>query len=671
MKQNSPNYNFYGVTDEPAKKDSLAFEAQVQGLTEFILQCPTPMTIAIQGGWGSGKSTILKLIDAKLNPETGSAKNLGQTAVTRTVETWPLAHTNSEEDIPAAFVAEVFDRVTSDDQKRKENRKRIFSTISPSIRRAATSFVGATLGPAGNVASNAINEAFDALAGGDARADAQRIQRDFEREVKLLLAKSQPKRGNTASRLVIFVDDLDRLPPARAVQIMETLKLFINSKDCIFVLAIDFDVVVDGTRAIYGDSMSQDKAKMFFHKIIQVPFNVPSPGKQVEDYLKDIRGDWPADISLAPWALVSMGALDSNPRAVKRVFNAISLLKLIDESQQGNRSQNSGNNGELAASRDEFFDFCLFTILCIQNADDTLATRLIEDIIDYESYKDYTGTEADEPFSNTDPAGDEDEETLTQPADNVWNEPIGHTRFTPGELMDAHPQSSHIFNVADGTANSRDASRERALKAAAHLCSLTSLKQTPTSKEKPPRPSAGSAEARAHFIEHFGSKQVNWQANIFDEIAAAFDESGLENDIVFRASSNERLFFSLGPDITLPKGPRSRARKVADLRFHRTGGFTPYINVPGLAYSPPESLDAYFSASENQALKNSFESLEHLSGNQLEPLSGNLRIRKAKNKGIGTDYELAQVHSTDDARRFAVFLVEHMKAILGMRVQQG
>lgn len=673
MTQPSQQHNFYGITDEPANADALAFGAQVDGLTEFILQCPTPMTIAIQGGWGSGKSTILKLIDRQLNMGAHDTRDSGQRAITRTIETWPLAHTNSEEDIPAAFVAEVFDKVTSDDEKKRENRRRIFNTISPTIRRAFTNFAGAALGPAGSAASNAINDAFDGMAAdGDARAGAQKIQNDFDREVKSLLEVTQPKRGGVVSgdrRLVIFVDDLDRLPPARAVQIMETLKLFINSYDCIFVLAIDFDVVVDGTKAIYGDSMSQHKAKMFFHKIIQVPFNVPSPGKQVEEYLRTIRKDWPEGKSLTPWASVSMGALDSNPRAIKRVFNAISLLKLIDGKQRGTSDQPVDDRSQTSV-RDEFFDFCLFTILCIQNADDALATRLIEDIIEHKSYRDYVGTESDEQEAGRAPADSEDEEKPTQAAGNIWNEPIGHTRFTPGELLGAHQRSQDIFNAINDSRDSRDDSSEKALKDAAHLCSLTSLKQTPSSKEKAPRPLAGSANAREHFIKYFESEDFNWQAAIFDEIAAAFDQSGLEKDIVIRASSNERLLFSLSPAITLPKGPRSRSRKLADLRFQRSGGFTPYVNLPGFEYDSPEPLNLHFSESKDENLRLSFNSLEKISGTQADSLPHDARIMPAKNKGIGTNYELAQVHSTDEARRFAVFLAEHMRAVLATRVQQ-
>lgn len=46
-------------TDIPAEKDLLSFTDKAKGLASFIQSCPTPMTLAIQGGWGSGKSTMI------------------------------------------------------------------------------------------------------------------------------------------------------------------------------------------------------------------------------------------------------------------------------------------------------------------------------------------------------------------------------------------------------------------------------------------------------------------------------------------------------------------------------------------------------------------------------------------------------------------------------------
>ena len=54
-----------GFTDKPTstiKEDSFQVEQYISGLSEFILSCYTPMTIAIQGDWGSGKTSMMNMI---------------------------------------------------------------------------------------------------------------------------------------------------------------------------------------------------------------------------------------------------------------------------------------------------------------------------------------------------------------------------------------------------------------------------------------------------------------------------------------------------------------------------------------------------------------------------------------------------------------------------------
>ena len=44
-----------GFVDLPAAEDALGLDRYFTGLARFMENCPTPMTIAIQGGWGGGR----------------------------------------------------------------------------------------------------------------------------------------------------------------------------------------------------------------------------------------------------------------------------------------------------------------------------------------------------------------------------------------------------------------------------------------------------------------------------------------------------------------------------------------------------------------------------------------------------------------------------------------
>lgn len=43
-------------SDKPAIVDKLGTEEQQRGLVGFMRHCSTPMTIAVQGDWGTGKT---------------------------------------------------------------------------------------------------------------------------------------------------------------------------------------------------------------------------------------------------------------------------------------------------------------------------------------------------------------------------------------------------------------------------------------------------------------------------------------------------------------------------------------------------------------------------------------------------------------------------------------
>ena len=90
----------------------------------------------------------------------------------------------------------------------------------------------------------------------------------------------------TGKRVVVFIDDLDRLSPAKAVNLMEVLKLFLDCQNCIYIMAIDYGVVTRGISEKYGADFGSKQGKKFFDKIIQIPFFIPVEQYQIEAFLK-------------------------------------------------------------------------------------------------------------------------------------------------------------------------------------------------------------------------------------------------------------------------------------------------------------------------------------------------------------------------------------------------
>ena len=72
-------------------------------------------------------------------------------------------------------------------------------------------------------------------------------------DIKDVIQKLLNDPANKYQRVVFFVDDLDRIPPTDAVEVLEALKNMFDIPNCIFVLAIDYEVVVKGLESKFGE----------------------------------------------------------------------------------------------------------------------------------------------------------------------------------------------------------------------------------------------------------------------------------------------------------------------------------------------------------------------------------------------------------------------------------
>ncbi len=132
--------------------------------------------------------------------------------------------------------------------------------------------------------SMAANEVHSALASCDEDLIVQidEIKKQFNLAVVESLKRYQ------CDRVVIFIDDLDRLHPEKAIELFEVIKLFLDCEHCVFVLAEDYNVVSLGIRMKFGDMVSTEKVKSFFDKIIQLPFKMPVAQYNVERFVTEM-----------------------------------------------------------------------------------------------------------------------------------------------------------------------------------------------------------------------------------------------------------------------------------------------------------------------------------------------------------------------------------------------
>lgn len=341
-----------GFTDQAAVKDHFNIANYYSGLSRFITSCNTPMTIGIQGDWGTGKTSIMRMIDAEL-------KQSSQTKVrTLWFNTWQFSQFDMGNDLALSLISTLFSAIVGVNAK-KNTPKEMFHIIGNLAKKLSVAAIGSKFG---TEVAEVVNSA---VSGEEKEIDLPeaiaRLKEDFSSIVDASLASAG------MDRYVIFVDDLDRLQPGKAIELLEVLKLFLDIKNCVFVLAIDYQVVLRGVAMKYGESIGEDKGKSFFDKIIQVPFKMPISHYDITKFIQQCFADIGISVEgedLGSYESMILSSVGYNPRGMKRLFNAFLLLTHITPEELMKDSSNKN---------------ILFAFLCLQQSNDVMYDYIVRE----------------------------------------------------------------------------------------------------------------------------------------------------------------------------------------------------------------------------------------------------------------------------------------------------
>jgi hypothetical protein len=335
------------LSDRPLvsrENDTLDNNTYVDGLFDFILHAETPVTIGIQGGWGSGKTSLINMLQERLRePEEDRT-------ICVFVNAWEhslLQTQGNKAEVTRSLLQGVLDDMKAAVEKTPDIPKSVKEKVLKEdglFDKAKKAAVGlAVLG---------VNAAVKMNFGVDVH------KKDAVPETPSMAKVVRELRGNLATavdtivqdsdspnRFVCFIDDLDRVPPETAVEILDVTKNIFDIPNCIFVLAIDYEVVVKGLEAKFGKKTDENERefRQYFDKIIQIPFTMPVGAyeKQMNKLLEACFTSLGYQFSDAGAAMLenirnaAMAATDGIPRSVKRIVNTLSLLQRISGRKRG------------------------------------------------------------------------------------------------------------------------------------------------------------------------------------------------------------------------------------------------------------------------------------------------------------------------------------------------
>lgn len=275
-----------------ADYDTLDWAVRARRLGQFLVfRVETPITIGIQGDWGSGKSSFINLIETSLGTAQAAlthdqhklAAQLRQYACTDRerpehtanayvlrFDSWTFAQSSySADELFPLYVTQVIDHYL-----RAAGRIEEDSTALRRLLHVGSRVGKLALAAAANMAGDATSEAvLQALSTPAQVVDVlASFKSDFQRLVDTLLTRDDDR---YTDRLIIIVDDLDRITPRSAVELTEKIKVLLDVQGVVFILAADLTIIQDGLRDKFGSDAAASDGKNYLDKIVKIQYNVP------------------------------------------------------------------------------------------------------------------------------------------------------------------------------------------------------------------------------------------------------------------------------------------------------------------------------------------------------------------------------------------------------------
>ena len=178
---------------------------------------------------------------------------------------------------------------------------------------------------------------------------------------------------------VFFIDDLDRINPTMALEIVEFLESIFNFKNCVFVLAVDKSVLLKSAelklteRNIVNPKSDTKtlhaKCQQYLNRIVHTSVDVPKKNYNIKPLLREsflkisffTVEELSDDKNLGFLEYITFNLIGKNPRTIKQVINQLSLLDTLRRYQ----CPVDKNDKTVPGQVDLIFKKLIFVIQCI------------------------------------------------------------------------------------------------------------------------------------------------------------------------------------------------------------------------------------------------------------------------------------------------------------------
>lgn len=268
-------------SDIETDKDLLGFSVHANLIKDVVTNVKNlPITIGLHGDWGSGKSSVLKILEKELEEDKDS--------IVIYFDGWAF---ESFDDAKLALIQGIVEELEKSEKfiekvkDKVEDIKNAFSKLKKSINwmrilkataKSAIPVLSASMTSVIPMLLSAFQEHKDDLTdiltgdkaenflkdiiGTDKEEKKYATVREFRNDFSDLIKKSRYE------KVIILIDDLDRCLPRHIIENLEAIKLFLNVPGTAFVIAADEYIVSNAIKSEYQSLIKASEQDRSGHK---------------------------------------------------------------------------------------------------------------------------------------------------------------------------------------------------------------------------------------------------------------------------------------------------------------------------------------------------------------------------------------------------------------------